>query len=74
MPQLRPRVRGGPCRLGAIVGYPLAALHEEVAFIAYHFHWSGDAILALEHRERRRWVAEISRLNQRVNDESAALG
>jgi hypothetical protein len=44
-----------------------------VAFIAYHFHWGAAAIMALEHRERRRWVAEIARLNQRVNDESAVV-
>jgi hypothetical protein len=41
-----------------------------VAFIAFHFHWSLDEIMALEHAERRRWVAEISRLNQRMNEEA----
>jgi uncharacterized protein DUF6760 len=44
-------------------------LHEEVAFIAYHFHWPPEAILALEHRDRRRWVEEISAINRRVNGE-----
>ncbi|HEV2953035.1 MAG TPA: DUF6760 family protein [Candidatus Dormibacteraeota bacterium] len=28
-------------------------------------------MLSLEHRDRRRWVGEISRLNQRANEESA---
>ncbi|MEA5420570.1 DUF6760 family protein [Spirulina sp. CCNP1310] len=35
-------------------------LYQEVAYIALHFHWSRDDILALGHQERRLWVAEIS--------------
>jgi hypothetical protein len=42
-----------------------------VAFIAYHFHWSLDEIMNLEHGERRRWVSGISRLNERINDEAS---
>ena len=53
-----------------MTGYPLEAAYEEVAFIAYHFHWELGAIMALEHRDRRRWVSEISRLNDRANDEA----
>ncbi|MDX2099279.1 MAG: DUF6760 family protein [Leptolyngbyaceae cyanobacterium bins.59] len=34
-------------------------LHQEVAYIALHFHWSLEDILNLEHRDRRRWVQEI---------------
>ena len=51
-----------------MLGYPLRALYEEVAFIAYHFHWPPDALLDLEHPDRRRWVSEISAINQRVTD------
>ncbi|TVQ55131.1 MAG: hypothetical protein EA366_11165 [Spirulina sp. DLM2.Bin59] len=47
-------------RHGGIVGYPLEQLYQEVAYIALHFHWSRDDILALGHQERRLWVAEIS--------------
>jgi hypothetical protein len=43
-------------------------LTEEVAFIAYHFHWPHEQIMNLEHRERRQWVAQISTLNQRINE------
>jgi hypothetical protein len=50
-------------------GYPLDRLHEEVAYIAYHFHWSRDEILNLEHRERQRWVNEIADINRRLNQE-----
>lgn len=51
------------------MGYPLDELREEVAFVAYHFHWPQVEILALEHAERRRWVQEISAINVRVNGE-----
>jgi hypothetical protein len=39
-----------------------------VAFIAYHFHWPHDQIMHLEHGDRRRWVQQISALNQRINE------
>jgi len=44
-------------------------LYEEVAFVAYHFHWPPEAIANLEHRDRIRWVEEISAINQRINSE-----
>ena len=43
-------------------------LHEEVAYIAYHFHWPREEILDLTHGERRQWVAEIARITTRVNE------
>jgi hypothetical protein len=46
----------------------LDRLHEEVAYIAYHFHWPPDTILNLEHRDRERWVAEIAKINRRLNE------
>jgi hypothetical protein len=30
----------------------------ETARLAYHFHWPLDTILDLEHRDRRRFLAE----------------
>lgn len=51
------------------MGYPLDQLREEVAFVAYHFHWPPAEILGLEHAERRRWVHEISAINRQVNGE-----
>ncbi|WP_425218104.1 DUF6760 family protein [Tumidithrix helvetica] len=36
--------------------------YEEVAFIAFHFHWALEDILTLTHSDRRRWVEEISKL------------
>lgn len=50
------------------VAYPLHQLRGEVAFIAYHFHWNLDAILALSHSERVAWVGQISSINQKIID------
>jgi hypothetical protein len=49
------------------VTYAADRLHEEVAYVAYHFHWPLDDILGLEHPERRRYVAEIAKINTRIN-------
>ena len=51
--------------------YPSARLYEEVAYLAYHFHWPYDQIMALEHRERQQWVGEVTKINQRLNDEGS---
>jgi hypothetical protein len=59
----------GACPCGGILGYPLDQLHEEVAFVAYHFHWSQAEIVAMEHAERRQWVGEISAINRKANGE-----
>lgn len=48
--------------------YPSDLLYEEVAFVAYYLHWPYQQIMALDHRERQRWVSEVSRVNQRLND------
>lgn len=52
-----------------MIGYPSERLFEEVAYIAYHFHWPHDQIMEMEHRDRRRWVDEIARINRRLNEE-----
>jgi len=48
------------------VTYAADRIHEEVAYVAYHFHWSLDDILDLEHPLRRRYVEEIGRINHRL--------
>ena len=35
-------------------------IYEEVAYVAYHFHWPLDDILDLEHTQRLRFVGEIA--------------
>ena len=68
MSLLRSRLRGRPgVRPGGIVSYPLERIYQEVAYIAYHFHWSVEEILAMEHRERQIWVREISEINREIN-------
>lgn len=48
--------------------YATERLYEEVAYIAYHFHWSLDEILDLEHPLRQRFVSEIAKINQRLSE------
>ena len=60
-------VHGGGAFGGGVVGYPLDEVYREVAFIAYHFHWPHDDAMNLEHRERRKWVAQISDINRRIS-------
>jgi hypothetical protein len=40
---------------------------EEVAYIAYYFHWPLEDILEMEHRDRRQWVEEIGSINQKLS-------
>jgi hypothetical protein len=51
------------------VTYGADRLVEEAAYVAYHFHWSFDEILDLEHPLRQRFVEEIGQLNRRVHEE-----
>ncbi len=64
---MRAPVRGGAVRRGGILSYPLEPLHREVAYIAYHFHWSYDDVMEMEHAERGRWVREIASINENMN-------
>lgn len=41
-------------------------LYEEIAYVTYHFHWSLDSVLDLEHRDRARYVEEIGKINTRI--------
>lgn len=57
-----------------MMGYPLPTLYEEVAFIAYYLHWPHEQIMSLDHRERRRWVGEVSRINKQLNESAQSEG
>jgi len=39
-----------------------------MAFVAYHFHWSFNELLGLEHPERRRWCEQISSINRHLDE------
>ncbi|WP_211237911.1 DUF6760 family protein [Cohnella panacarvi] len=70
---MRSRVRGGSRFFirngGPLVSYPVERIYEEVGFISYYFHWAHDDIMNMDHRERRRWCDEISKINKKLNDE-----
>ncbi|MBU6335539.1 MAG: hypothetical protein KGS47_14215 [Chloroflexi bacterium] len=55
-----------------MIGYPVERLLEEVAYIAYHFHWSREAIMTMDHLERQDWVREVARINRRLNESAEA--
>jgi hypothetical protein len=55
-----------------VIGYPVDRLYEEVAYIAYHMHWSPETIMALEHHERQEWVRQVAAINRRLNEELEA--
>ena len=47
--------------------YAVERIYTEVAYVAYHFHWSLGEILDLEHAERQRYVAQIASINERIS-------
>lgn len=49
--------------------YAVDRLYEEIAYVAYHFHWSLEEILDLEHHDRRRWTDGIASLVTRAGAE-----
>jgi len=48
-------------------------LREEAAFIAYHFNWPLELIMALEHSDRRAWAESISRINEQLNEDAVPV-
>lgn len=47
--------------------YPIDSIYEEMAYIAYHFHWSYSELLQMDHLERQRWCKEISKIIEKIN-------
>ncbi|MBD2503808.1 DUF6760 family protein [Anabaena azotica] len=68
MSSLSAGVGSGARPTGGIIGYPLSRLYEEVAYLAYHFHWSYEQLIVMEHSDRLQWVAEVAKINQRFNE------
>lgn len=48
------------------LAYPVEMVRSEIAFVAYHFHWSLGELLDLPHRERVAWVGQVSAMNKKV--------
>jgi hypothetical protein len=42
-------------------------VNEEMAYLAYHLHWSHEELMLLDHRSRRGWVEQVSALNERLS-------
>ena len=49
--------------------YAPQRIYEEVAYIAYHFHWGFEDIIDFEHPQRLRFVGEIANINTRLAEE-----
>ncbi|MGW0733011.1 DUF6760 family protein [Streptomyces sp. NPDC002851] len=49
--------------------YATDRLHAEIAYVAYHFHWSLEDILDLEHHDRRAYTEQIADLVTRASAE-----
>ncbi len=64
---MRTPLREGVRTPGGIVSYPLKNIFKEVAFLAYHFHWSRVELLDMTHRERHVWVKQVSDINEKIN-------
>jgi hypothetical protein len=52
-----------------MTAYASDRMFEEIAYVAYHFHWSLEEILDMEHPLRQRFVEEIGRINRRIAEE-----
>lgn len=37
-------------------------VHQEVAFLGRHVHWTLAEVLSLDHAQRQRWVREVAGL------------
>ena len=48
--------------------YPEDALWSEIAYLAYHLHWSMDDLLNLEHPDRARLIGLVADMNDRAWD------
>ena len=67
------RGEGSPLSLKHTRGvslYPQERLYQEMAFLAYYLHWSNEALMALDHWERRRWCREVSDINKKLSGDS----
>lgn len=51
-----------------MTGYPIERLYEEVAFLAFHFHWDYETIMHMDHRERLAWCEEVNKINKNLNE------
>ena len=65
---MREDLRGGGRAGGGALGYRPEQLFQEVAYLAYYFHWSHMQIMDMNHQERLVWVDQVARINKRLNE------
>jgi hypothetical protein len=53
-----------------VLSYPPEAIWQEVAYLAYHLHWTLDDLLDLEHLDRVRLVRAVGRLDEHARREA----
>ncbi|MBD7918004.1 MULTISPECIES: DUF6760 family protein [Cellulomonas] len=46
--------------------YPVDAVWQEIAYLAYHLHWPLDDLLDLEHLDRVRMVRAVAAMNEQA--------
>ena len=67
---MRDADRCGHIAPGGIVGYPLERLHEEVAYLAYHLHWSYADLMDMAVGERHHYVRLLA---EQIEQENARI-
>jgi hypothetical protein len=65
---MRQGLRSGGGAFGGALGYPCEQLFEEVAYLAYYFHWPHAEIMQMRHLERLGWVEQVANINKRLNE------
>ena len=65
--QLRREIHPGDISPGGSVSRLSTDIFREAAYIAYHFGWGRNEILEMSHKERKKWLAEISNINNQIN-------
>ena len=61
-------LRSGGGADGGVLGYPPELLFQEVAYLAYYFHWPHSELMEMSHLERLLWVKELAHINQALNE------
>ena len=54
--------------------YASERLVDEVAYVAYYFHWPLETILAMEHPRRRSFIEAIGTINREINGAPEPVG
>lgn len=73
MRTLRYSLPGRTAPRGGAISYLTERIYREVAYIAYHFNWSREDIMSMNHFERQKWIKEIAAINTQINASNARI-